>query len=334
MNYLTDPKSIVKRSLTELCKDRNIRLYDLYKRSGINPWSQKPVTLESIDCMADILDLHGSTRVWFFFTVTGFDIAPDQRGGLFSKIIDLFCEERSIPRRIVMTRSGLNSEDMNLLVSQGSILSIHIVTKIAEVLNLKDTDAMMLFLAAGYDDPGDSRTSSSIITNPDTLASIIPHMHEQKTLRIFYCYAHEDRKFRDELDKHLGILKRLEKITVWYDREIQAGTEWEREIEQHLGASHIILLFISANFIHSDYCYGVEMQKALELHRLGRAYVIPILLRPVDWRDAPFAHLQMLPSEARPVTSHRWGSRDEAYYNVAQNIRTVVEDFIRDGSGR
>ena len=106
-------------------------------------------------------------------------------------------------------------------------------------------------------------------------------LKEPLPIKIFYCYAHEDKDLRDRIDKHLGVLKRLEQVTGWYDREIQAGTEWEREIEAHLITANIILLLVSSDFVNSDYCYGVEMQKALEMHEKGKAHVLPILLRPV-----------------------------------------------------
>jgi predicted ATPase len=147
-----------------------------------------------------------------------------------------------------------------------------------------------------------------------------------QTIQIFYCYAHEDTVLRNELERHLGALKRLGQITGWYDREIQAGTEWEHEIEAQLATSSIILLLLSADFISSDYCYSVEMQKALELHRTGRARVIPILLRPVDWQETPIATLQMLPTGAKPIT--RWANRDDALEDVARNIRVTVNTLL------
>jgi TIR domain len=151
------------------------------------------------------------------------------------------------------------------------------------------------------------------------LSAILAYFHP---IKIFYCYAHEDKDLRDRIDRHLGILKRFRHVVGWYDREIQAGTQWEREIEKNLNTSHIILLLVSADFISSDYCYGVEMQKALDLHRTGQARVLPVLLRPVDWQDAPFATLQMLPTGAKPIT--RWLDPEEALEDVAKQIRAVV----------
>ena len=130
---------------------------------------------------------------------------------------------------------------------------------------------------------------------------------------------------RDRIDKHLGILKRLEQIVGWYDREIQAGTKWEHEIEENLNTAHLILLLVSADFVASDYCYGVEMKKALELHQTGRVRVLPILLRPVDWQGAPFATLQMLPTGAKPIM--QWKDQDEALEDVAKGIRNIVNSL-------
>jgi hypothetical protein len=91
-----------------------------------------------------------------------------------------------------------------------------------------------------------------------------------------------------------------------------------------MDTASVILLLISSDFLASDYCYGVEMQKALERHHAGTAHVVPILLRPVDWCNAQFAHLSCLPSNERPITS--WTNLDEAFLDVAIGIRTLLEN--------
>ena len=169
--------------------------------------------------------------------------------------------------------------------------------------------------------PAATRARPSAQGHPQP-AIVAPDASPPRPITLFYCYAHEDQDLRDRIDKHLGILKRLGQVTGWYDREIQAGTEWEREIEDHLSTASIILLLVSADFVNSDYCYGVEMQKALEMHEKGKACVLPILLRPVDWQDAPFAKLQLLPTGAKPITS--WLDQEEALEDVAKHIRAVV----------
>src|SRR5258708_4740855 len=106
-----------------------------------------------------------------------------------------------------------------------------------------------------------------------------------------------------ELLAHLGALKRQSFFDMWYDREISPGAERAREIDQHLNKAHIILLLVSQYFMNSNYCYLVEMQKAIERHEKGEARVISVILRPVYYQRAPFARLQVLPTNRQPIAS-------------------------------
>ncbi len=150
------------------------------------------------------------------------------------------------------------------------------------------------------------------------------------SVNIFFCHAHKDEPLLTKLKTHLRPLQRQGLIDVWHDRNISAGTEWEREISQHIDEADIILLLISPDFIDSDYCYSIEMKRALERRELGEAHVIPIILRPVDWEGAPFNKLQTLPKDAKPVTSRAWRNADEAFSGIAENIRKVINEISTD----
>lgn len=98
----------------------------------------------------------------------------------------------------------------------------------------------------------------------------------------------------------------------------------EQEIKEQLNSAQIILLLVSPDFMASDYCYGVEMQRALERHEQKEAWVIPVILRPVYWQILSLHKLQALPLDAKPVVSSSWHSQDEAFLNVTEGIRTVA----------
>jgi TIR domain len=145
------------------------------------------------------------------------------------------------------------------------------------------------------------------------------------SIEIFYSYSRKDEGLRDELNKHLALLKRQNLITGWYDREISSGEDFEGEIAEHLNKAQIILLLVSSDFIASDYCYSIEMVRALERRETREARVIPIILRPVDWHSAPFGKLKALPKDGKAITT--WVNRDEAFLDVAKGIRKIVEDL-------
>lgn len=83
-------------------------------------------------------------------------------------------------------------------------------------------------------------------------------------VKIFYSYAHEDEALREQLEKQLSLLKWQGIITAWDDRKILAGQEWEDEIDTHLNTAQVILLLISPDFMASNYCYSIEMKRAME----------------------------------------------------------------------
>ncbi len=147
---------------------------------------------------------------------------------------------------------------------------------------------------------------------------------------VFISYAHKDRKLRDELAVHLSNLRNQHVISDWYDSDLIPGTEWEQDILEHLRTARIILLLISAHFMASPFCQDIEMQEAIARHQARQARVIPILLRPTDWQDAPFAKLQVLPSHAKPVS--RWPTHDDAFADVIKGIRRAIEDLNASAS--
>lgn len=152
-----------------------------------------------------------------------------------------------------------------------------------------------------------------------------PPGQEDKPAEVFVSYAHEDEEFRIQLEKHLSILRRRGLIELWQDREITPGREWKNEIDAKINSADLIILLISEDFIASDYCYGIELSRALARHDAGEAVVIPVLLKPVDWVGAPFGKLQALPTDARPIT--QWRSRATAFADVARGIRRTLEEL-------
>ena len=147
--------------------------------------------------------------------------------------------------------------------------------------------------------------------------------HQRQPVRLFYSYSHKDETLRNELETHLKLLQRQGLIDTWSDRRIDAGDEWKQRIGDNLEAADIVLLLVSADFLASDYCFEVEMRRALERHERGEARVIPVIARDVNWMSAPFARLQALPEDALAVT--RWPDKDSAWRNVSEGIRKVVE---------
>lgn len=151
-------------------------------------------------------------------------------------------------------------------------------------------------------------------------------MEKELTVRkvnVFFSYSHKDELMRNELEKHLTMLKRNEIIATWHDRKIDAGSELDTEVDENIKAADVILLLVSADFLDSNYCYDIEMKIALERHEKKEARVIPVILRSCDWTSSPLKGLLALPTDGKSVSS--WNDKDEAYLVIAKGIKNVVE---------
>ena len=87
---------------------------------------------------------------------------------------------------------------------------------------------------------------------------------------LFYSYAHEDEKLRDELDGHLALLRRKGVIRPWHDRGIVPGQKWDEAIDAQLSTADLILLLVSMDFLNSDYIWGKELATALPASPIKR----------------------------------------------------------------
>jgi hypothetical protein len=152
-------------------------------------------------------------------------------------------------------------------------------------------------------------------------------MNNISPVRIYYVYAptERDKALLCEMESHLKALEYAGRMESWHRGKICAGSAYDHECLVQLEKAQLLLLLISPDFFASPQVYEIEMKQALVRQSRGEVYVIPILLRPVYYDDAPFAQLEMLPSNGKPITS--WTHRDEAFADVAYGLSRILNFF-------
>lgn len=143
-------------------------------------------------------------------------------------------------------------------------------------------------------------------------------------MRIFLSYSHQNSHSLERLKIHLSNLLRQKKISAWYDREILAGDSIDQTINDELEKSDLVLLLVSPDFIASNYCFDVEMKKALKLQAEGKLEVVPIIIEVCEWLEIDeLKQLKAVPKDGLAVS--KWPNPDEAYLDIASEIRRIVE---------
>lgn len=141
-------------------------------------------------------------------------------------------------------------------------------------------------------------------------------------MNVFFSYSHRDEAMRDELEVHLAMLQRQRVISTWHDRRIGAGNDFAGSIDEQLNSAEIILLLVSPYFLASDYCYDVEMTRAMERHAAGEARVVPVILDPCDWHETSFGKLLAVPTDGKPLS--KFANIHDGFLEVTKAIRDVV----------
>ncbi|MCB2290878.1 toll/interleukin-1 receptor domain-containing protein [Clostridium sp. CS001] len=254
-----------------------------------------------------------------FFNELGFN---DTYGQGFPSRID-FTRERTA---LINENEDISSVFENLLDPRDYIDSTFTVDSIAQYLNqyLK-YDGLELTKVLGFyklciAQKNKTRDLDKLIAV--TEQEVVEKKPPKDGVTVFFSYSHKDEAMRDELEKHLIMLKRKGVINTWHDRRIDAGSVLNAEIDDNLKEADIILLLISVDFLVSDYCYDIEMNKALEMHESKQAVIVPIILRNCDWHSAPFAKLLALPTDGKSVST--WADLDAAFLNIAKGIENIA----------
>jgi hypothetical protein len=149
-----------------------------------------------------------------------------------------------------------------------------------------------------------------------------------KSIHVFISYRHVDHRVVDDLRNHLGWLENSEDITVFDDRQMVAGDEWDTRIRKELDRADIVVLVVTAAFMRSPYCARTELRQALEMRSSRGVRVIPIIAETCDWEAMPLKSIAALPKDhaynLKPL--NKWGrDRDVALTQIAQQVRKNVE---------
>lgn len=151
---------------------------------------------------------------------------------------------------------------------------------------------------------------------------------KKKQVRLFLSYAREDEQLKDELDTSLIALKRDERISVWQDKNIKPGEEWDKRTREELQNADIILLLLSADFLASDYIWDTALKFALQRHEEGKTKVIPIYIRSVADSNMPYKKLDGYFSPENPIASFEGHKRDEAYKQIVEGINREINEWL------
>jgi predicted ATP-binding protein involved in virulence len=146
-------------------------------------------------------------------------------------------------------------------------------------------------------------------------------------IALYIAYSAEDGDLYGKFKPYIQKMKKSGLIHSYYERKI-IGEKWDHVISDKLDRSRIILLLVSLDFISSEYCYGEEVQRMMELHTRGAAAVVPVLIDDIDLSDTPFGKIDVLPSIGKSVRNPYWENTKNALVAIFEEIKPVLKKIV------
>ncbi|OBX25569.1 hypothetical protein A9996_08985 [Gelidibacter algens] len=150
---------------------------------------------------------------------------------------------------------------------------------------------------------------------------------------VFISYAHDNLNDREELIKHLTVLKRQGLISDWSDKKLIAGEDWDQVIKKKLDDADIVVFLVSSEFLASDYINTFEVEETLKKHHENTVQIFPIILNNCMWQQTKLNSFQAVPSyEGRLKPISEWADKNKAYYTVSIELMRSIKGDISDDS--
>lgn len=138
--------------------------------------------------------------------------------------------------------------------------------------------------------------------------------------RVFICYGHIDYKYVERLLVNLKPVRNL--LQVFVDTSLTPGVEWRKEIETALAEARVAALFISPDFVASDFIQKYELPALIASAKEKSAIIFPILVSPVVKTDVVISLLEYHSpvTNFQPLIDMKRPQREKMFVQIAEAI--------------
>lgn len=175
--------------------------------------------------------------------------------------------------------------------------------------------------ANGIDEQGFTKTVSVFTFN-----NYLPNENKAKMKKVMISYSKDDlalvHRFLDALVPlhDSGLIE-----NPWYCTLLEAGSEWNKEIQKQLKEADIVFFMCTISFLRTKYIREHEIKTAKEYFSDSgkqKPKIIPIVLNFCEWENY-LGDFTALPYKVKPVVDFK--NPEKAWYIVAKAIRMMIE---------
>lgn len=143
--------------------------------------------------------------------------------------------------------------------------------------------------------------------------------------RVFVSYSHEDKVWPERLEIMLSPRIRANALSLWWDKNIDAGRQWRDEITKELASADVALLVVSQYFLDSEFINNHELPYLLKAAEEQRVKLSWILIDDCLYKHTHIDNYQAAHDIAKPLAELRRPERVKALVKICEGLERLAK---------
>jgi len=149
---------------------------------------------------------------------------------------------------------------------------------------------------------------------------------------VLITYSHRDSKHVEEFTIRMEEAGLRDRLVLWDDSRLKSETPSWHEMAQAMESATAVVLFVSPNYLASDFEVKDELPRLLRRAQERGAIILPVILSPSVFLSTPLARFQAVNDPRKPLNMLSSQERDEVFERLSEALSKQLGVTVAESS--